>query len=55
MNLFDEDGVKQLSYLLANEVMPLNGLSPRLLTHRLGVGVDLQMVLNHLPGDPKHL
>jgi hypothetical protein len=35
--------------------MPLNGLSPRLLTHRFGVRVDLQMVLDHLPGDPRHL
>jgi hypothetical protein len=26
-----------------------------LLPHRLGVGVDLQMVLNHLPGYPGHL
>jgi hypothetical protein len=55
MNLFDEANVKQLPDLLANEVLPLNGLSPKLLTHRLGIGVDLQMVLNHLPGDPWHL
>jgi hypothetical protein len=55
MDLFDEAGVKQLLDLLANEVLPLNGLSLRLLTHRLGVGVDLQMVLNHLPGDLRHL
>jgi hypothetical protein len=27
----------------------------RLLTHRLVVRVDLQMVLDHLPGDPRHL
>jgi hypothetical protein len=27
----------------------------RLLTHRPGVKVDLQMVLDHLPGDPRHL
>jgi hypothetical protein len=38
-----------------DEVLPLNGLSPRLLTHRFGVRVDLQMVLNHLPRDPRHL
>jgi hypothetical protein len=25
------------------------------LPHRLSVGVNLQMVLNHLPGDPGHL
>ena len=55
MNLFDEAGVKQLSDLLVDEVLPLNGLSPRLLTHWFGVRVDLQMVLDHLPGDPRHL
>jgi hypothetical protein len=38
-----------------DEVLPLNRLSPRLLTHRFGVRVDLQMVLNHFPGDPRHL
>jgi hypothetical protein len=27
----------------------------RLLTHRPGVRVDLQMVLDHLPGYPRHL
>jgi hypothetical protein len=26
-----------------------------LLSHRPGVEVDFQMVLNHLPGDPGHL
>jgi hypothetical protein len=55
MNLFDEAGVQQLPDLLSDEVLPLNGLSPRLLTHRFGVRVDLQMVLDHLPGDPRHL
>jgi hypothetical protein len=38
-----------------DEILPLNGLSLRLLTHRFGVSVDLQMVLDHLPGDPRHL
>jgi hypothetical protein len=55
MNLFDEASVQQLPDLLTDEVLPLNGLSLRLLTHRFGVRVDLQMVLDHLPGDPKHL
>jgi hypothetical protein len=55
MNLFDEAGVQQLSNLLSNEVLPLNGLFSRLLTHRFGVRVDLQMVLDHLPRDPRHL
>jgi hypothetical protein len=30
-------------------------VSARLLTHRPDVGVDLQMVLDHLPRDPRHL
>jgi hypothetical protein len=55
MNLFDEVGVQQLSDLLSDEVLPLNRLSSRLLTHRFGVKVDLQMVLDHLPGDLRHL
>jgi hypothetical protein len=55
MNLFDEANVKQLPDLLANEVLPLNGLSSRLLTHWFGFRVDLQMMLNHLPRDPRHL
>jgi hypothetical protein len=55
MNLFDEAGVQQLPNLLSDEVLPLNGLSLRLLTHWSGVRVDLQMVLDHLPGDPRHL
>jgi hypothetical protein len=55
MNLFYEAGVQQLPNLLSDEVLPLNGLSPRLLTHRFGIRVDLQMVLDHLPGDPGHL
>jgi hypothetical protein len=55
IDLFDEAGIKQLPDLLMDEVLPLNGLSPRLLTHRFGVRVDLQMMLNHLPGDHRHL
>jgi hypothetical protein len=55
MNLFDEASVQQLPNLLTDEVLSLHGLSPRLLAYRLGVRIDLQLVLNHLPGDPKHL
>jgi hypothetical protein len=55
MDLFDEASVQQLPDLLTDEVLSLNGLSPRLLTHRFGVSVDLHMVLDHLPGDPRHL
>jgi hypothetical protein len=55
MDLFDEASVQQLPDLLMDEVLLLNGLSPRLLTHRFGVRVDLHMVLDHLPRDPRHL
>jgi hypothetical protein len=55
MDLFDEANVQQLLDLLTDEILPLDGLSPRLLTHRFGVRVDLQMVLDHLPVDPRHL
>jgi hypothetical protein len=55
MDLFDETSAQQLPDLLTDEILPLNGLSLRLLTHRFGVMVDLQMVLDHLPGDPRHL
>jgi hypothetical protein len=55
MNLSDEASMQHLSDLLTDEILPLNGLSPRLLTHRFGVRVDLQMLLDHLPGDPWHL
>jgi hypothetical protein len=41
MNLFDEASVQQLPDLLTDEVLPLNRLSSRLLTHRFGVRVDL--------------
>jgi hypothetical protein len=52
---FPRDEVKQLPDLLTDEVLSLNGLSPRLLTHRSDVRVDLQMVFDHLPRDPRHL
>jgi hypothetical protein len=41
MDLFDEASAQQLPDLLTDEILPLNGLSPRLLTHRFGVRVDL--------------
>jgi hypothetical protein len=55
MDLFDEANIQQLPDLFTNEVLPLNVLSLRLLTHQFGIRVDLQMVLDHLPGDPRHL
>jgi hypothetical protein len=55
MDLPYEAGVEQLFDLFTDEVLPLNILlsGPRL--ERSGVGVDLQMLLNHLPRDPRHL
>jgi hypothetical protein len=50
VDLFDEASLQQLADLFTDEVLPLNGLLPWLLSHRPGIGVDLQMVLNHLPG-----
>jgi hypothetical protein len=55
VDLPDEANVKQLFNLLSDKVLPLYGLLSGLLLDRSDVGVDLQMVLNHLPGDPKHL
>jgi hypothetical protein len=50
-----EASVEQLFDLFMDEVLPLNGLLPGPLLDRSGVGVDLQMVLNHLPRDPRNL
>jgi hypothetical protein len=50
-----EAGVEQLFDLFIDEVLPLNGLLPGPPLDRSGIGVDLQMVPNHLPRDPRHL
>jgi hypothetical protein len=50
-----EAGVEQLFDLFTDEVLPLNRLLPGPLLDRSGVGVDLQMMLNHLPRNPRHL
>jgi hypothetical protein len=50
-----EASVEQLFDLFTDEVLPLNRLLPGPLLDRSGIGVDLQMVLNHLPRDPRHL
>jgi hypothetical protein len=55
VDLFDETSLQQLADLFMDEVLPLDGLLPRLLSDRPDIRVDLQMVLNHLPGDPGHL
>jgi hypothetical protein len=55
VDLSDEPSVEQLLDFFMDEVLPLNGFILGLLLHRPGVGVDLQMVLNHLLKDPEHL
>jgi hypothetical protein len=50
-----EASVKQLFDFFTDEVLPLNGLLLGPLLDRSGIGVDLQMVLNHLSRDPRHL
>jgi hypothetical protein len=55
VGLLDESGVKQLLDFSMDKVLPLNGLLLRLLLHRPGIRVDLHMVFNHLPRDPRYL
>jgi hypothetical protein len=55
VDLPDEVGIEQLVDHFTGEVLPLHGLLLRLLLDQSGVKVDLQMVLNHLPGDSGHL
>jgi hypothetical protein len=55
VNLSDEASIKQLFYFFMDEVLLFNGLLLGLLLDRPGVRVDLQMVLDHLHGDPEHL
>jgi hypothetical protein len=50
-----EASVEQLFDLFMDKVLPLNGLLLGPLLDRSSVGVDLQMMLNHLPRDPRHL
>jgi hypothetical protein len=55
VDLPDEVSIKQLFNLFSDKVLPLYGLLLGLLMDRSGIGVDLQMVLNHLPRDPRYL
>jgi hypothetical protein len=55
VDLPDEAGIEQLLDFFTDEVFLLNGLLLRLLLDRPSIGVYLQMVLNHLPRDPRHL
>jgi hypothetical protein len=55
VDLLDEASIKRLLNILSDKILPLNELLPRLLLDRPGVRVDLQMVHNYLPRDPRHL
>jgi hypothetical protein len=55
LELLYEANVEQPFNLFTNEVLSLNELLSGPLLYRSSVGVDLQMMLNHLPRDPKHL
>jgi hypothetical protein len=55
VDLLHEAGVEQLPDFFTDEVLPLNGLLSEPLLDRSSIGVDLQMVLNHLSRDPGHL
>jgi hypothetical protein len=50
-----EASIKQVLDFFTDEVLLLNGLLPEHLLDWSGIGVNLQMVLNHLPRDPRHL
>jgi hypothetical protein len=55
VDLPDEASVKQHFNLFSDKVLLLYELLLGLLLDQSGVRVDLQMVLNHLLGDPRHL
>jgi hypothetical protein len=55
MDLSYEASVEQRFDFLTDKVLSLNRLLLRPLLDRSSIGVDLQMVLNHLPRDPRHL
>jgi hypothetical protein len=55
VDLLDESSVEQVLNFFTDEVLPINGLLLGLLLYQPGVGVDLQIVLNHLSRDPGHL
>jgi hypothetical protein len=55
VDLLYEASVEQLFDFFMDEVLPLNGLLSGPLLDWSGVRVDLQMVLNHLPRDPRYL
>jgi hypothetical protein len=55
VDLPNEASIKQLLNLFLDKILPHNGLLLGLLLDGPSVRVDLHMVLNHLPRDPRHL
>jgi hypothetical protein len=55
VDLLDKAVVEEPFDLFINEVLPLNGLLLGLLLDWSSIGLDLQIVLNHLPRDSGHL
>jgi hypothetical protein len=55
VDLSDKASIKQLFNLFSDKVFLLYGLLSGFLLDWSGIRVDLQMVLSHLPGDPRHL
>jgi hypothetical protein len=53
VDLPEEASIKQLLNLHSDKILPLNRLLLGLLLDWPDVRVDLQMVLNHLPRDPR--
>jgi hypothetical protein len=55
VDLPDEASIKQLLNLFSDIILPLYGLLPGLVLDQSSIRVDLQMVLDHLPRDLRHL
>jgi hypothetical protein len=55
VDLLDKASVEQLFDFFTDEVLLLSRLLLGILLDRSSIGVDLQMVLNHLPRDLRHL
>jgi hypothetical protein len=54
-DLPEEANLQHFLQLVADEVQPLGGLPTDLLLDRPRTGVHSEMVLDHLPGDPRHI
>jgi hypothetical protein len=55
VDLLYEANVKQLFDFFMNEVLALKGLLSGSLLDWSAIGVNLHMVVNHLPMDPRYL